>query len=92
MSTQPQDQTARMLEIYGRLARGEGLEKDISALDSLAGAMAVSSLCGLGQAAAVPVLDSLKYFYNDYIDRINQSHFLRSYLGGELFKSEEGIR
>jgi NADH:ubiquinone oxidoreductase subunit F (NADH-binding) len=81
-----------MLEIYGRLTRGEGHEKDIDALDALAGAMAASSLCGLGQAAAVPVLDSLKYFYSDYIDRINQSHFLRSYLGGELFKSEEGIR
>jgi hypothetical protein len=54
--------------------------------------MAVSSLCGLGQAAAVPVLDSLKYFYNEYVDRISQSHFLRSYLGRELFKSEEGIR
>ena len=84
--------TEVMLDIYGRLSRGEGQEKDLGALDSLAGAMAASSLCGLGQAAAVPVLDSLKYFYNDYIDRINQSHFLRSYLGGELFKSEEGIR
>lgn len=84
--------TGVMMEIYGRLMRGEGHEKDISALDTLARAMAVSSLCGLGQAAAVPVLDSLRYFYNDYIDRIHQSHFLRSYLGGELFKSEEGIR
>jgi NADH-quinone oxidoreductase subunit F len=84
--------TEVMLEIYGRLMSGEGHEKDIISLDSLASAMAVSSLCGLGQAAAIPVLDSLKYFYNDYIDRINQSHFLRSYLGGELFKSEEGIR
>jgi NADH-quinone oxidoreductase subunit F len=84
--------TEVMLEIFGRLTRGEGHEKDITALDTLARAMAVSSLCGLGQAAAVPVLDSLKYFYNDYVDRISQSHFLRSYLGGELFKSEEGIR
>ena len=84
--------TEVMLEIFGRLARGEGHEGDINSLDALARAMAVSSLCGLGQAAAVPVLDSLHYFYNDYIDRINQSHFLRSYLSGELFKSEEGIR
>jgi len=84
--------TGVMLEIYGRLSRGEGHENDIGALDALARAMAVSSLCGLGQAAAVPVLDSLKYFYNEYVDRISQSHFLRSYLGGELFKSEEGIR
>jgi len=54
--------------------------------------MAAASLCGLGQAAAVPVLDSLKYFYNEYIDRIDQSQFLRSYLGGELVKTTEGVR
>ncbi len=66
--------TEVMLEIFGRLARGEGREGDINALEDLARAMAVASLCGLGQAAAVPVLDSLKYFHNEYIDRIDQSH------------------
>jgi len=45
--------------------------------------MAAASLCGLGQAAAVPVLDSLRNFYNDYVNRVNQPHFLRGYLGSE---------
>ena len=84
--------TEVMLEIYGRLKSGDGHQHDLAALEDLARAMAAASLCGLGQAAAVPVLDSLRYFYNDYIDRINQSHFLRSYLGGELFTIEEAIR
>jgi NADH:ubiquinone oxidoreductase subunit F (NADH-binding) len=84
--------TEVMLEIYGRLKSGDGHQRDLAALEDLARAMAAASLCGLGQAAAVPVLDSLRYFYNDYIDRINQSHFLRGYLGGEIFKIEEAIR
>jgi NADH-quinone oxidoreductase subunit F len=84
--------TEVMLEIYGRLQQGDGRERDISTLEELARTMAAASLCGLGQAAAVPVLDSLRYFYNEYIDRVNQSQFLRSYLGGELVVSKEGIR
>jgi len=84
--------TEVMLEILGRLQQGDGRERDISTLEELARVMAAASLCGLGQAAAVPVLDALKYFYNEFIDRVDQSHFLRSYLGGELAISKEGIR
>ena len=84
--------TEVMLEILGRLQQGDGRERDISTLEELARVMAAASLCGLGQAAAVPVLDALKYFYNEFIDRVDQSHFLRSYLGGELAISMEGIR
>jgi len=83
--------TEVMLEILGRLQQGDGRERDISTLEELARVMAAASLCGLGQAAAVPVLDALKYFYNEFIDRVDQSHFLRSYLGGELAISKEGI-
>jgi NADH:ubiquinone oxidoreductase subunit F (NADH-binding) len=84
--------TEVMLEILGRLTRGEGASGDISKLEDLARAMALASLCGLGQAAAVPVLDSLKYFRDEYTDRIDQSLFLRSYLGSELDKAEEAVR
>jgi len=84
--------TEVMLDIYGRLLAGDGRERDMVTLEELARTMAAASLCGLGQAAAVPVLDSLKYFYNEYIDRIDQSQFLRSYLGGELAKTTEEVR
>jgi NADH:ubiquinone oxidoreductase subunit F (NADH-binding) len=43
--------------------------------------MSLSSLCGLGQAASVPVMDTLKYFRNDYETRIKQSVFMRSLRG-----------
>jgi NADH-quinone oxidoreductase subunit F len=84
--------TEVMLEIFERMRQGDGRERDINTLEELARTMAAASLCGLGQAAAVPVLDSLKYFYNEYIDRIDQSQFLRSYLGGELDRTMEGVR
>jgi NADH-quinone oxidoreductase subunit F len=84
--------TEVLMEIYGRLVRGEAKDGDIEALEDLSKTMALASLCGLGQAAAVPVLDSLKYFREEYNNRIDQSMFLRSYLGGELSKSKEGVR
>jgi NADH:ubiquinone oxidoreductase subunit F (NADH-binding) len=86
------DGTEVMMEILGRLTRGEGMEGDIEALEDLAQTMAVTALCGLGQAAAVPVLDSLKHFRGEYTDRIEQSTFLRSYLGGESMEVKEGTR
>ena len=84
--------TEVMMEILDRLRRIEGVEGDVNALEDLAQTMALTSLCGLGQAAAVPVLDSLKYFREEYVDRIEQSTYLRSYLSGELLKTKEAIR
>ncbi len=84
--------TEVMVEILDRLRRVDSKEGDIEALEDLAQTMAIASLCGLGQAAAVPVLDSLKYFREEYIARIEQSMYLRSYLSSELAKTKEGVR
>ncbi|MGA9047712.1 MAG: NADH-ubiquinone oxidoreductase-F iron-sulfur binding region domain-containing protein [Dehalococcoidia bacterium] len=76
--------TKVMLEILARLIHGEGIEGDMDALEDIANTMAQASMCGLGQAAAVPVQDSLKYFRDEYSKRIDQSMFMRSYLSGSL--------
>ena len=73
--------TEAMLQIVERLARGDGQTDDIQALEDLSETMMLSSLCGLGQAAAVPVLDTIRYFRNDYETRIKQAVFLRSLRG-----------
>jgi NADH-quinone oxidoreductase subunit F len=73
--------TQVMAEILGRLAKGEGVHEDIGVLEELSSVMMLSSLCGLGQAAPIPVLDTLKYFRNDYENRIKQSVFLRALRG-----------
>ena len=64
--------TEVMVEILERFAKGEGMEKDIRLLEELSNAMMLSSLCGLGQAAPIPVMDSLQYFRNDYQSQIKQ--------------------
>jgi NADH:ubiquinone oxidoreductase subunit F (NADH-binding) len=70
--------TEVLLEIFGRLVNGEGREDDLQALEELSQAMMAASMCGLGQAAPIPVMDSLKYFKPDYEQRLTQSRFLRS--------------
>ncbi len=70
--------TEVMVGILERLTKGEGVEEDIQMLEELSRVMMDSSLCGLGQAAPIPVLDTLKYFRNDYENRIKQSVFLRT--------------
>ncbi len=64
--------TEALVEILGRFARGEGENKDITALERLSQAMMLSSLCGLGQAAPTPVIDSLQHFRDDYENRIRE--------------------
>ena len=70
--------TEVLLEILGRLARGEGEPADLEILEELSGVLMLSSLCGLGQSAPVPVLDTLKVFRKEYENRIGQSIFLRT--------------
>ncbi|MFH1169483.1 MAG: NADH-ubiquinone oxidoreductase-F iron-sulfur binding region domain-containing protein [Chloroflexota bacterium] len=63
--------TEVMLEILERFRHGEGLGRDIKDMEDLSGAMVISSLCGLGQAAPNVVTDSLQYFREAYESRIS---------------------
>jgi NADH:ubiquinone oxidoreductase subunit F (NADH-binding) len=62
--------TEVMVEILERFNHGEGAQKDIKVLEELSETMMLTSLCGLGQAAPFAVLDTLKYFPDDYEKRI----------------------
>ncbi len=64
--------TEVMLEILRSFSQGEGLERNIRVLEELASVMMLSSLCGLGQAAPTPVIDSLQYFRSAYEERIQK--------------------
>lgn len=61
--------TEVMVEILQKFCKGEGEERDIKILESLSETMMLSSLCGLGQAAPFAVVDTLKYFRDDYESR-----------------------
>ncbi len=67
-----------MLDILGRMARGEGATEDIGALEDLSQVMSASAMCGLGQSASLPLMDTMKHFRKDFEARIEQSAYLRT--------------
>ena len=60
--------TKRMLETLERLCAGKGEEADIAKLEKLSSNIIKSSVCGLGQTAPNPVVSTLKYFRNEFIE------------------------
>ncbi|MEE8359994.1 MAG: NADH-quinone oxidoreductase subunit NuoF [Candidatus Omnitrophota bacterium] len=62
--------TTRMLDILERICGGKGEEEDIPKLEKLALEVKKNSLCGLGQTAPNPVLSTLHYFRDEYIEHI----------------------
>ena len=59
-----------------RITRGEGEPEDIEVMRRASMTMVKASLCGLGQAAANPVLSSLNYFADEYEAHIAQQRCL----------------
>ncbi|HUB29445.1 MAG TPA: NuoF family protein [Terracidiphilus sp.] len=62
--------TAQMYTLLTRICNGTGTMEDLNLLERLCGTVKEASLCGLGQTAPNPVLSTLKYFRNEYIDHI----------------------
>ncbi len=58
--------TTQMLKILTRITRGEGREGDIEQLQRIGQAVKSSSLCGLGQSCANPVLTTIQHFREEY--------------------------
>ena len=64
--------TKRMLEILERIVAGEGTMEDLDKLEETAQFVRERSLCGLGKSAPLPVLSTLKYFREEYLEHIRQ--------------------
>ncbi|NLH89189.1 MAG: FAD-dependent oxidoreductase [Treponema sp.] len=62
--------TSQMLHILEKVSDGEASEEDLDTLEELAIIVKDSSLCGLGQTSANPVLTTLRYFRDEYIEHI----------------------
>lgn len=58
--------TPRMVEIMEKISAGQGSAVDIELLKKLGTVMSLTSLCGLGQAAPIPLLSSMEHFAADY--------------------------
>lgn len=60
--------TKRMYELLNKITSKKGTMADIDALKQLAYMIKDSSLCGLGQTAPNPVISTMKYFWDEYMD------------------------
>ena len=62
--------TRRMLDILEKIVAGNGEMSDLDTLEQLADTIKSTALCGLGKTAANPVVSTLKYFRDEYIEHI----------------------
>ncbi|HEX7319025.1 MAG TPA: NADH-quinone oxidoreductase subunit NuoF [bacterium] len=61
----------QMVKVLERITEGRGLATDVDQLVSIAANIKTTSLCGLGQTAPNPVLNTINYFRNEYDAHIN---------------------
>jgi ferredoxin len=64
--------TQRMYEILDDVSRGEGTSGQLDLLEELAQAVKDTTMCGLGQTASNPVLSTLRYFREEYLQHIEK--------------------
>ena len=62
--------TKRMLEILEKICNGEGNLEDLRKLEELTITIPKTAICGLGQTAPNPVISTLKYFRDEYLEHI----------------------
>ncbi len=73
----------KVKEIFEGITNGSGKMEDIAALDKSGNYIRDSSLCGLGQTAPNPVLTTLRYFRDEYIEHIAE----KKCRAGKCFKN-----
>lgn len=86
--------TKRMLELLNDIVEGRGTMEHITMLKELSHTVSETSLCGLGKTAPTPVISTLKYFEDEYIDHVMDKkcpagqckHLLSLWIDPELCK------
>jgi bidirectional [NiFe] hydrogenase diaphorase subunit len=62
--------TVQMHAILTRITEGRADERDLGLLEQLADLLTRTSLCGLGQSAANPLMSTLEHFRGEYMAHI----------------------
>ena len=62
----------KLLNYLEKICKGEGTLQDIQSMQDISEAMCRASLCGLGQTASNPVTSSLRYFFDEYKEHIEE--------------------
>jgi NADH-quinone oxidoreductase subunit F len=66
--------TQRMWEILDDISSGRGTITHLDLLEELALVVKDTTMCGLGQSASNPVLATLRYFREEYLEHIVNKH------------------
>ena len=74
----------RMKEIYDRITSGIGKVEDVQTLEKNGVFIRDASLCGLGQTAPNPILTTLRYFKEEYMQHIVE----KKCQAGKCFRSK----
>ncbi|HBH22140.1 MAG TPA: NADH-quinone oxidoreductase subunit J/K [Cytophagales bacterium] len=68
----------QILQILERFGKKRGKEDDLEKLHDIAFAMKKGSLCGLGQTSPNPVISTLKYFPEEYNEKIRKPKIVQT--------------
>jgi NADH:ubiquinone oxidoreductase subunit F (NADH-binding) len=75
----------RVKEIFDGITNGNGQMGDIPTLEKTGAFIREASLCGLGQTAPNPVLTTLRYFKDEYVEHIVE----KKCQAGKCFRKKE---
>ncbi len=62
----------QLLDILSRITHGKGKQEDIDKIKRISHTLMKASLCGLGQTAPNPIISTLNYFEEEYLEHINK--------------------
>ncbi|MDL2248719.1 NADH-quinone oxidoreductase subunit NuoF, partial [Tyzzerella sp. OttesenSCG-928-J15] len=62
--------TKRLYEILEKITSGQGTMEDLDTLEELSEHIKANSLCGLGQTAPNPVISTLHFFRDEYVEHV----------------------
>lgn len=62
--------TRRLYQLLEKITSGNGVSEDLIKIEELCEQMKSTSLCALGQTASNPVVSTMKYFRDEYIQHV----------------------
>lgn len=80
-----------LFDILDRITKGQGRMEELETLEKLGEEIRRTSLCGLGQSAPNPVLSTLRYFKDEYIEHIKDKKCRAGVCQFETVKEKETI-
>ena len=64
--------TKKLYDILDKITKGNGTLQDMKDMEDIGHAMKRAALCGLGQTAPNPILSTMHYFKDDYLEHIEE--------------------